>query len=482
MGMPTNVRPRRQARENRINDWLSPLDAQAEMDRQQGTDVTPSWTSGSKSGGALASTVGAVTGGTSGGGGASTGGGASIVPASSQSNCASGKCGVSRPATTTAAPPMPTLPANPTPEQRTAYADALKRYAIAVGRDQPTVGNLSQQESREQRQQVDIERESARRDRLDAENSKRADAMQKVIEITEEANAEKALSEGRLNDATTALTLEGTGVGSAKAARTLLTTAIEEGMTPQDYAAARERIESGTINLPNTPRDEPEAGKPSIGQAQQTVAPAVSEDRRNVYLRQGFAAHGVNMLITSEEFAEQMTMTPAQEMAASKKKPKPAEGAVGKDPATGKPVETKEKPKAKGPEAEFAERIDRSAKAIVDGFESTGLFKSGDKSKIEAAIESEVGNPLRDFSRRKMLELHKAEIDRLPEEYRDAAIQAYYGRADRQTDRVLDVIRADSFARAGALGGAWSNPAAIEAAKEADANRNQFKTGASRYR
>ena len=76
MGMPTNVRPRRQARENRINDWLSPLDAQAEMDRQQGTDVAPSWTSGSKSGGALASTVGAVTGGTSGGGGASTGGGA----------------------------------------------------------------------------------------------------------------------------------------------------------------------------------------------------------------------------------------------------------------------------------------------------------------------------------------------------------------------------------------------------------------------
>ena len=456
MPMPTNARPRRDARNSRLDEWLSPLDSQAAMDAAQGSDVGPSWSSGAKGGGALASAVGSVASPSTAGGGGRTQ--ASTV--SQRQNCAGGQCNVSSSrATTATTTPAPRIPAarvgadgKPTPESLRANAREIEETALGVAGTNPEFANPGLGVARERRLTATEQEATEFRDRKYADDTERANRVAAQVISESEAATKASLSEAGLSDQQAQLTREATGLGNAESATELLTTAIASGMSPTDYAAARERLDRNTVNLPNTPAESGGEGKPTVGRPQQVIGPAVSEEKRTEYMRQGFAAHGINMLVASEEWSEMSQAIPSKgEM----------RYALGKDSETGQPIETKEggskEPKMTGEMKRYRDAVQRSADAIVAGFEQTGVFKSQEWAKIDTAINNNVDAPLRRFARQQALERDAQRINALPEEYRDAARAATIGRADQRVDGVVRVVRDRAAAAAGRIGGATPN-------------------------
>jgi hypothetical protein len=437
----------RSSRRQRGSDVIDSLESAAEMDRMRGVDVGSSGFTGVTDTPAI-NVVGAVA---SGGGTkapiTTTGGvfqnmrrgSGYAVPRStvSQGGCANGRCGIPR-STTVVSEPMFSIPSQGTTvTSRPAVSTTVTPQATSS----PVVTSVEpQSEAARLRGAATSAMDAASglmsgypaqstrvlaagaETALAAANNSVAEKIADAEIAGEQAAAELA---GRVAASTINKTNQEAGMiraatpdGYDEDQTQYLADAVLRGKTPGQYAAARLAQDKLTV---------------SVGQKDNVVSsggvdPTSEPSRYMQYLQQGFAAHGVHLLITSQQ-----AYARSQEALYVKGTP-----SLSRDPVTGKPLELH------GPEkkAEPFQNQDRAIRAIVSGLKEGGLMGPGsDWSDIDAALTSLVFAPMNQFNRQLWLERNAADLQTYPEADREDLRQSIIRQADAHTELFVDAIR-----------------------------------------
>lgn len=457
----------RVSRRKRIDGLLDPMESAATMDRLQGADVGGGFSGAVDSPSAnILPLVMRGGGGGDGGGDGGSGlattvqtvanrGGLRQFSPPAQGGCKDGQCGIPRStvtsaptATTTASAPAATTVSRPPPSTTPVtpeglYSQARERSSAATGvaRSNPTEGAMLRDEARGLRGDADAMALQERAKRVDDADIANAAEAAKSARILAESEAVKNRGEAAASFSTADLADEATGIKYAAKQDQLLSDVVLSGKSPSYYADARLKMDANTMSSVN---------KSDTGVAvtmQPQLGPDV-EKKRQQYMREGFAAHAVYMLTTSEQFNEEMRSRPADQVGVAR-----VGGMVGKDPKTGAPVEFKEDAVyAKTAERRKNESISRSMEAMASGYAANGALGT-DWNTLNARLYNDVGAPMTRFMRAKYEEANAAEINSVPPEYRAEAIEAVRGRADKHVNDWFVLVQKEMAIHNRAAGG-----------------------------
>lgn len=364
-----------------------------------------------------------------------------------QTQCPGGRCPVpgrvirSSPVITSASPSVVSsstaIPYAPQGDS-TARSDAFVDSAIGLARDQPAVagtlmmgaglagvrGEKDAQRDHESRNDAFNRQTATKAAEIAQQQANTAQYEQETKRTEVESIAEKNRSDARLNDSTAAAIDQKVGTKRLRDQQLILQDAVMTGATPQAYADAMIAFE-----MP-LQAEGAEKGVTFPAQSDSSI-----ENKRKEYLRQGYAAQGVHIVITSEAFHELATQRPVDQVGIAR-----TAGMVGKDPKTGEPIEfSQDQTYPKDMARRKDEAIGRALDSIASGYAEAGLLGQG-WPKVKAALDADVYGPMRKYATQSFMEKNKSQLDALPKEYRAEAEVALRGQATRVAEDFVQMV------------------------------------------
>lgn len=429
---------RQRLRKARRSDVIDPLESAAQMDRLRGVDVGDAGFSGAVDTPPMRTAAML----------ASTGGGGAPVqtavfgrrPAQTtvrssmpmMGGCANGRCGIpnsqtivgeplfsvpQQPATATTVAPQATAvaPDNRPEAERfrsraQASMDAATSLGAGLGPAQATRVYAADAETNAQLARDALNQEAVRAD-IDIQRKAANDASAQM-----QAQTQKTLEDAGMIRAATPR-------GYADDQTALLSKAIKTGATPQDFASARLAQDTLTVTTAE------QGAAPQNAVTKQPLDPTSEAARYDRYLKQGFGAYAVHLLITSEQ-----AYSRSQEAAYAKGTP-----VLGRDEFTGRPLTLY------GPEkkADPMQNEDSAMRAIVSGLNAEPVKVLGQSwDKVESALTNLVFAPMQIHNRELWLERNAKDIATYPEDEQEAVRQGVIRQADAATRVFEDAIRA----------------------------------------